>query len=132
VYTRADSGSFPGIIERSLGNNDLRGPCEVSRLTAGGGKRTLESGSVSSGETASASCFDEICRGPGDGALGLLPKATPIGQDDSREERGTSKRRAVGAAALVLWEASPLRRRNALHSPPLLWGEASPGERSRA
>jgi hypothetical protein len=38
VYSRADSGPFPGDIERSLGNNDFREQRKVSRLTAGGGK----------------------------------------------------------------------------------------------
>jgi hypothetical protein len=94
-----------------------------------GGKRGASGpGSVSSGQTASASCFGEmVCRGLGGGALALLPEAsaTPIGPDDSREESGpgecgTSTRRAVGAAALVLWEASPLRRRNASRSSPPL------------
>jgi hypothetical protein len=59
--------------------------CEVSRLTAGGGKKGASGpGSVSSGETASVSCFGRmICRCPGDGALALLPEAstTPIGPD---------------------------------------------------
>src|ERR1700679_1128606 len=96
-----------------------------------GGKRGASGrGSLSLGQTASASRFGRmVCRGLGGGALALLPEAsaTPIGPDDSREERGKSTRRAVGAAALVLWEAPPLRRRNASRSSPLLWGEASPG-----
>ncbi len=79
-------------------------------MTAGGGKRGASGPSSVSGQTASASCFGGmICRGPGAGALGLLPEASamPIGPDGSREERGMSTRWAVEAAALVLWEASP-------------------------
>jgi hypothetical protein len=95
-------------------------------------RRASGPGSVSLGETASASCFDWMtCRGPGDGALALLPEAsaTPVGPDDSWGERGTLTRRAVGRrpAALVLWEASPPRRRNASRSSPLLWGEGIAG-----
>jgi hypothetical protein len=65
------------VIERSLGNNDLRESCEVSRLTVGCGKRGVSGpGSVSSGETASASsCFGGmICHGPGVEHLLCCPK----------------------------------------------------------
>jgi hypothetical protein len=74
----------------------------------------IRASSFSLGETVSASCFGGIiCRGPGDRALALPPETgvTLIGPDDSWEEHGTSTGRAVGMAALVLWEASPLRRR---------------------
>src|SRR6266576_2876748 len=78
-----------------------------------------------------------IRRDPGDGALGLLPEgsAMPIGPDYSwgrARHVDVTTRRAVGDAALVLWEASPLRRRNASHSSMLFLGEASPVERSCA
>ena len=42
VYSRADSGSFPGVIERSLASSDLREPCDTSRLTAGSCRRGPE------------------------------------------------------------------------------------------
>lgn len=56
----------------------------------------------------------------------------PIGPGGSWEDQGMSMRRAVGAAGLVLWEASLLQCRNASRLSLLFWGEASPGERSCA
>jgi hypothetical protein len=53
-------GSFPRVIERSTSNNDLREPCEESKLTAGSGKRGVSEsgpGSVSSGEPTSVTAL---------------------------------------------------------------------------
>lgn len=95
---------------------------KVSRLTAGGGRRGAGPGSVS-GETALALWRDDMPQSWGR-TLVLLPEASamPIPPNDSWEERATSMRRAVGAAAFVLWEASLPRRRNAV------WGRGIAGQ----
>ncbi|KAF8256574.1 hypothetical protein EI94DRAFT_1710923 [Lactarius quietus] len=104
VYSRADSGSFPGVTEHSLFNNDFREPCETLRLNAGGGRSGEWSpGSASSGALgksglcgkpkASASCSRaaEVVEVLEEGGAGDEEEEVSVGEvvvDDGRVRVG--------------------------------------------